>query len=167
MNETGVKTNQAFSQTTLSIATNQHLIITEHLIGQPKKNFDISLAAIIFAKKEIPSPQITTLGDIIRAFQNSHSILPRDLSLTIIARVAYEHVLMKIIDIDVFLNDNVLGNVLKKRFLNSAAVYNLYKLILFPTEVNNSENTSVFVESEKDYFMPDAVKQVNVKLNEL
>jgi hypothetical protein len=142
------------------------LIITEHLIDQLKKVFDTSLIAIIFAKKEISSPQIITLGDIIRAFQNSRSILPRDLSLTITARVAYEHVLMKIIDIYVFLNDNVLGCVLKTPFLNSA-VYNLYKLILFLTEVNNSENTSVFIESEKDYFMRDTLKQVYVKLNKL
>jgi hypothetical protein len=73
VNENAERTNQAFSQTTLLIATNPHMIIIEHLVGQ--------LLAISFAQKGILSLQIITHRDIIRAFQNSHSILPRDLSL--------------------------------------------------------------------------------------
>jgi hypothetical protein len=73
---------------------------------------------------------------------------------------------MKIFDIDVFLNDNVLGYVLKVPLVNSA-VYNLYKLIPFPTKINNSENIFVFIESEKGFLMTDTLKQVCVKLNEL
>jgi hypothetical protein len=41
------------------------------------------------------------------------------------------------------------------------------KLIPFPTKVNNSENTFVFIESEKDYLVIDTTKHVYVKLNEL
>jgi hypothetical protein len=164
--ENGDKTNTAFSQTTLLIATNQHMIVIEHLISQLKGEYDTLLFAIIFAQKGILLPQIITPGDIIRAFQNSHSILPHDLSLPTPARVAYEHVLMNIVDIDVFLNDDVLGYVLKTPLVNSA-VYNLYKLIPFPTKVNSSENTFVFIEGEKDYFMIDTLKQVYAKLSEL
>jgi hypothetical protein len=66
---------------------------------------------------------------------------------------------MKIIDIDVFLNDNVWGYVLKIPLRNSA-VYNFYKLIPFPTKVNNSENTFVFIESERDFLMIDTLKRM-------
>jgi hypothetical protein len=121
---------------------------------------------IILAQKGILSPQIITPGDIIRASQNSHSILPRDLSLPTTARVAYKEVLMKIIDIDMFLNDNVLGYVINLPLVNSA-VYNLYKLIPFPTKVNNSENAFVFIENEKDFLMRDTLKQIYVKPDEL
>jgi hypothetical protein len=105
------------------------MIIIEHLIGQLKEEYD-TLFAIIFAQNGILSPQIITPGDIIRAFQKSHSIIPHDFSLPTTARVAYEHVLMKTIDIEVFVNDNVLGYVLKIPLVSSA-LYNLYKLILF------------------------------------
>jgi hypothetical protein len=40
INENMEKTSQPFSQTTLSIATNQHMIIIEHLIGQLKEDYD-------------------------------------------------------------------------------------------------------------------------------
>jgi hypothetical protein len=70
--------------------------------------------------------------------------------------VAYKHVLIIMIDIDVFLNDHDLGYVLKIPLLNSA-VCNLYKLIQFPTEVNNSKNTFVFIQSERDFLMIDIV----------
>jgi hypothetical protein len=119
VNENAEKTNQAFWQTTLLIATNQHMIIIKHLVGKLKEGYDTLLFAITFAQKGILSPQIITPREIIRASQNSHSIRPRDLSLPTTARMAYEHVLMKIIDIDVFLNDNVLGYVLKIPLVNS------------------------------------------------
>jgi hypothetical protein len=45
-------------------------------------------------------------------------------------------------------------------------VQNLYKLIPFPTKVNNTENTFVFIESERDFLMLDALKQMCAKLNE-
>lgn len=81
--------NQAFSQTTLLIAINPHLTITEDLFGQLKEKYEILLFAIIFAQKGILSPQIITPGNT-RAFQNSHSILPRELSLPNTVRVTYE-----------------------------------------------------------------------------
>jgi hypothetical protein len=65
------------------------MIIIEHLVGQLKEGYGTLLFAITFAQKGILSPQIITPRDIIRAFQNSHSILPRDLSLPTTARVAY------------------------------------------------------------------------------
>jgi trehalose-6-phosphate synthase len=60
INENVEKTNQEFSQTTLLIATNQHKIIIDHLIGQLKEGYDTLLFAIIFAQKGIISTQIIT-----------------------------------------------------------------------------------------------------------
>jgi hypothetical protein len=73
---------------------------------------------------------------------------------------------MKTLDVDVFLNDNVLGYILKIPLVNSD-VYNLYKLIPYPTKVNNTERTFAFIESERDFLMIDILKQVYVKLHEL
>jgi hypothetical protein len=73
----------------------------------------IILPAIIFAQKGILLLQIITSEDIIEAFQNSHSILSSDLSLPSTARLAYEHVLMNIIDIDMCVINSILGYVLR------------------------------------------------------
>ena len=45
----------------------------------------------------------------MQAFRESQSILPPELTLPFRAWVAYEHLLTKIVDIDAFLNDNILG----------------------------------------------------------
>jgi hypothetical protein len=142
------KTRQAFSQGTLLIAVNQHMIIIEHLISKLREDYDIILSAIIFAQKGILLPQIITSEDIIEAFQKSHLILPHDLSLRSTARVAYESVLINITDIDVFLNDNILGYILRIPLVHSV-VYNLCKLIPFLTHVKNSQDTFVFTGSKK------------------
>jgi hypothetical protein len=48
-----------------------------------------------------------------------------------------------------------------------SVVYNLYKLIQFPTKIKNSEDTFVFVSSEEDYLLMDTLKQMCVKLSDL
>ena len=47
----------------------------------------------------------------MQAFHNSHSILPTELFLPFTARAAYEHVLINIIGIDVFLSYSILRYV--------------------------------------------------------
>jgi hypothetical protein len=160
------KTSQVLSQAILLSAVNQHMIIVEHLVSQLREEYDIILSAITFAQKGILFPQIITPEDIIEAFQQSQSILPTDLSLPSTARVAYKHVLMDIVDIDVFLNDNILGHILRIPLVH-CVVYNLYKLIPFPTKVRNSEDTFVFISSEENYLLMDTLKQIYAKLSDL
>jgi hypothetical protein len=121
------------------------------------------LSAIILTETDFITVNNNTL---IIALRNSHSILPHDLSLLSTVRVSYEHALMNVIDIDVFVNDYVLGYVLSSPLVNSE-VYNLYHLIPFPTRVKNSQNTFVIIGSEKDYLLWTRWKKICAKLSEL
>jgi hypothetical protein len=133
------------------------VIVVEYLVSQLPEECDIILSAITFAQKGILLPQIITPEEIIEAFQKSQSILPTELSLPSTARVANEHVLMDVVDIDVFLNDNILGYILRIPLVHSI-VYNLYKLIPFPTKVGYSE---------EDYLLMDTLKQRYAKISDL
>ena len=66
---------------------------------------------------------------------------------------------MKITDVDVFLNDSVLGYVVRIRLVNTV-VLSVYKLTQFPTRIKNSEDTFPFIGSEKDYLLMDTLKQM-------
>jgi hypothetical protein len=70
---------------------------------------------------------------------------------------------MDIVDIDVFLNDNIFGYILRIPIVHSV-VYNLYNLIPFPTKVRNSENTFVFISSEEDYLLMDTLNKCMLNL---
>jgi len=105
------------------------------------------LSAIILTETDF-----ITVNNNTETLQNSHSIIPHDLSLLSNARVAYKHALMNVINIDVFVNDHVLGYVLRAPLVNSV-VYNLYQLIPFPARVKNSQNTFVIMGSDKDYLL--------------
>lgn len=81
--------------------------------------------------------------------------------------MAYEYVLINIIDIDVFVNNSILEYVLRTPLVNSV-IYNLYKLNPFPTKVKNSKDTFVFIGSEKDYLLCHDKTNVDyVKFSEL
>ena len=56
---------------------------------------------------------------------------------------------MNVSDIDVFVNDHILGYVLRDPLVNNV-VCSLYQLIPFPTWVKNSQNTFVIMGSDKD-----------------
>jgi hypothetical protein len=105
------------------------------------------LSAIILTETDF-----ITVNNNTEALQNSHSILPQDLSLLSKARVAYVHALMNIINIDKFVNYHVLGYVLRVPIVNSV-VYSLYQMIPFPTNVKNSQNTFIIMGSDKDYLL--------------
>jgi len=59
----------------------------------------------------------------MQAFHNSHSILPTELFLPFTARAAYEHVLINIIGIDVFLSYSILRYVWWTPLVNSVVCY--------------------------------------------
>jgi hypothetical protein len=80
--------------------------------------------------------------------------------------VAYEHKILNVIDTAVFVNDHVLGCVLRAPLANSV-VYNLCQLITFPTRVKNSQNTFIIIGSDKDYLLWTRWKKMSVKLSEL
>lgn len=77
--------------------------------------------------------------------------------------MAYEHVLIKTVDIDVFINGNILGYVLMACLVNSI-VYKLYKLVPFPAKVKNSEDTFMFIGSENDYTVMETLKKFMLNL---
>jgi hypothetical protein len=139
------------------------MVVTENLMSQLREDCEIILSAIIFAQKGTLLPQVITRENIIQAFQKSHSVFPADLSLPTTASVACEYVLMVIIDTDVFLIDNILGYILRIPLVNSV-VYNLYKMIPFPTKVKNSRDTFVFIGTEKNYLLMDTLKQSMLNL---
>jgi hypothetical protein len=105
--ENGEQTSQALSQAILLSAVNHYMIIVENLVSQLREEYDLTLSAMNFAQKGILLLQIITSEGIIAAFQKFQLILPPDLSLPSTARVAYKHVLMDIVDIYMFLSDNI------------------------------------------------------------
>jgi hypothetical protein len=135
------------------------MIATYHIISQLREDYDIKLSAIIFVQKGILLPQVVTPRDIIQAFHKFQSILPPELSLTFPPKAAYEHVLMKIVDTDVFL-----GYALTTPLVNN--VYNLYKLVPFSTLVKDNEDTFMFIGSDSVYLLTNTLKQMYVKLGE-
>jgi phospholipid N-methyltransferase len=72
--------NQTSSKTALSIGTNQHMMLIEHLLSQLKEDYDI-VSAILFAQSVMLSPQIITARDIEWIFRNFYSTFLSDLSL--------------------------------------------------------------------------------------
>jgi hypothetical protein len=80
INQNAERIKKTSSKTTLSIATNHHMTLIEHLLSQLKEDYGI-FSAILFAQRGMLSPQIITARDIEWIFRNFYSIFLSGLSL--------------------------------------------------------------------------------------
>jgi len=76
------------------------------------------------------------------------------------------HVVPNITDDNVFINDSVLGQVLRVSLVNTV-IFSVYYLTQFLTRVKNSDDTFLCMRSEEDSLLMDTLIQMYNKLHDL
>jgi hypothetical protein len=88
----------------------------------------------------------------------SQADVPNDLSLPVPSSAAYQHLLLRIISIDVFLKGNFLVYVIRLP-LTSNVLYNLYHILPLPIKVKGTDFKFLFIQPEHDYLLMDTAKR--------
>jgi hypothetical protein len=76
------------------------------------------------------------------------------------------HVVTNITDDDVFIDDSVLGQVLRISLVNTV-VFSVHKLTQFLTMIKNNDDTFHCIRSEEDCLLMDTLIQMYSKLNNI
>jgi hypothetical protein len=92
----------------------------------------------------------------------SQADMPSDLSLPIPTSAAYQHLLLRIISIDVISNGHFLVYVIRLPLTNNV-FYNLYHVLLFPIKVKGTNSKFIFIQPEHDYLLMDAAKRYFIR----
>ena len=89
--------------------------------------------------------------------------MPSDLSLPIPTSATYQHLLLKIISIDVFLREHFLVYVIRLPLTNNV-FYNLYHIFPLPIKIKGTDSKFIFIQPEHDYLLMDTAKRYFTRL---
>ena len=93
----------------------------------------------------------------------SQADMPPELSFPLPLSAAYQHLVLRIIDFDIFLKGNFLVYVIRLPLTNSIT-YNLYHVLPLPIQVRNTDSKFTFLLPEREYLLMDTAKQYFARL---
>ena len=114
--------------------------------------------AIKNSQKVVLQPQIIIPAQIMKYMKCNQADMPPELSFPLPLSVAYQHLVLRIIDFDVFLKGNFLEYIIRLPLTNSIN-FNLYHVLRLPTQVKNIESKFIFLLPEREYLLMDTAKQ--------
>jgi len=83
--------------------------------------------------------------------------MPSDLSLPNPTSATYQHLLLRIISIDVFLKGYFLVCVISLPLTNNV-FYHLYHVLLLPIKIKVTDSIFIFIQPQHDYLLMDTAK---------
>jgi len=89
--------------------------------------------------------------------------MPSDLSLPIPMSATYQHLVLRIFTVDVFLKGYFLVYVICLPLTNNV-IYNLYHGLPLPIKVKGTDSKFIFIQPEHDYLLMDTAKRYFTRL---
>lgn len=117
----------------------------------------ISIDAVVNSQEVVIHPQIISPAQILEQGIINQADMPSDLSLPIPMSATHQHILFKIVSIDVFLKGLFLVYVIRLPLTNSVH-YNLYHVLLLPIKIKGTYSKFTFIQPEHDYLLMDTAK---------
>ena len=152
-----------FTATSMLLTVNDHSIQLERAINECRREYEILIDAIINSQRGIIQPHIITPAQIINHLKASQADIPSELSLPIPLSVAYQSLVLRIIDFDVFLRNSFLVYVIRLPLSNHVN-YQIYHVLPLPIKIRNTTNKFIFILPEREYLLMDTVRQGFMKL---
>jgi len=84
--------------------------------------------------------------------------MPSDHLLPILTSATYQHLFLRIVSIDVFLNDHFLVYVIRLPLTNNV-IYNLYHVLPLPIKIRRTDSKFIFIQPEHDYLFMHTAKR--------
>jgi hypothetical protein len=104
-----------------------------------------------------------TPAKVIKHLKASQADIRSDLSLPVPLSVAYQNLVLRIIEINVFLRSNFLVYVIRLPLSNHVN-YKVYHDLPLPIKIRNSTNKFFFISPECEYLLMDTTRQYFAKL---
>jgi hypothetical protein len=108
-----------FTSTSIILIVNENSMQLNRAIGECRREYGILTDAIMNSQKGVLQPQIVTTAQIMKHMKASKDDMPPELSFPLPLSAAYKHLVLRIIDFDVFLKGNFLVFIIRLPLTNS------------------------------------------------
>lgn len=160
-------TDQGLKRIAAFMTINEHLIQLQILFNELSVEYEQLVSAIVHAQKGILAPHIVNPVQMVKYLRQIQADL-RDVRFPIPLVEEYGYILLKVMDLNVFVNQDMLGYVINIPLIENNE-FHLYKLIPLPIKVTSGKDQYVYIQPEKDYLLVDSAKKLYAKVlqNEL
>jgi hypothetical protein len=93
----------------------------------------------------------------------SQADIPSELSFPILLSATYQHLIVNLVDLDVFLKDRFLVYVIRLPLTNHVT-YNVYHVLPLPIKVRDTDSRFTFIIPDREYLLMDVAKQYYARL---
>ena len=154
-----------YAFTTLLFALNDHAMRVRQAIEEVKDAYNIIIEVCLHWRNEIIQPQMLPPRRLIQILKISQDNFPRVLEVPVVLSEAYSHVLFDIVKVDVYLvEDNLVYSIQVPLVVHP--VFNVFRVIPFPTQVEGVEGRFTLIQPEKELIVHDNVKGFYAKLEQ-
>ena len=108
VNERDGEIKEMFTALSLRLTINEHAMQLNRAIEKCQREYKVLIDAVIDSQKGVIQPQLISAAQILEQFNTCQADLPSDLSLPILASATYLNLLLRIVNIDVFLRGQFL-----------------------------------------------------------
>ena len=147
----------------LTLTVNEHSMELNRAIDECRREYEILIDAIMNSQKGVLQPQFIAPAQIMKLMKAGQANMPPKLSLLLPLSAAYHHLVLRIMDLDVYLKGNFLVYIIHLPLRNSIN-YNLYHVLPLPIQVRNTESEFIFLLPEREYLLMDTAKQYFARL---
>ena len=147
-----------FTVYSLLLTINEHSVQFNRAIDECRREYEILIDGVVNSQKGVIQPQLIKPAQILEQVKISQADMPSDLSLPIPASVIYQHLLLRIISIDVFLKGYFLVHVIRLPLTNNV-FYSLYHILPLPINIKRTDSKFIFIQPEHDYLLTDTAKR--------
>ena len=147
VNERDGKIKRMFTSTSMLLVVNEHSAQLDRALGECRWDYEILIEAIINAQKGVIQPRIITPAQIVNQLKINQADIPSDLTLLIPLSAAYQHLVLRISEVDIFLKGNYFVYVIRIPLTNHVK-YSVYHVSPLPIKIRNTDFKFTFILPE-------------------
>lgn len=156
-------TDQKIQHLAVLTAVNEQLIQLVSIYTELEREYEMLISAIVNAQKGILEPHIINPVQIVKYLHLIRDdIKDKKFPIALTEQSGYQ--LLRIIDVDAFMSGHILSYVLNVPLVENE-LFNLYKVLPLPSEIDGEQNLFMYIQPETDYLLIDEAKRHYAKLS--
>ncbi|XP_046983225.1 uncharacterized protein LOC124553404 [Schistocerca americana] len=163
MKEYVKETDTGFKRVASFATVTEQVLQLAAVFGQIEEEYEQMINAIVNAQKGILQPHIINPVQIVKYLSLIRDEL-KDVKFPVPLTESSGYLLLRIIDLDVFISGSILGYVINTPLIDNNN-FNLYRVLPLPKEIPNMKGRYIYIQPEKEFLLIDESKRQYAKLS--
>jgi hypothetical protein len=152
MNKLRSETSTTLNLVSANIEVEGHILRVTIAVNQLQRRLDLLLNSVVQAQKGMLQPQIVSPATLMESLIKSAPAIPKDTTFPFLLSKDSIHLLLRLIELHVYIQDGILGYVILLLLVNRG-MFDIYRLIPIPILLNG--NQFLYIETGKPFLWID------------